>query len=121
MKSLKPHSVSLINAIVLIACSTWGYLAAEAPSMTALIPALFGVLLIGCYSRVKSENKIAAHIAVLLTLIVFLALFMPLRGAISRDDTAAMLRVGSMLVTSAVALIVFIKSFIDVRRARASD
>ncbi len=60
-----------------------------------------------------------AHIAVLLTLVVLLALFMPLRGAIAREDTLAMLRVGLMLASSALALALFVKSFIDVRRARA--
>ena len=66
----------------------------------------------------KSENKLISHIAVLLTLLLLIALFMPLSSAIGRGDLMAMLRVGLMLLTTGVALLFFIKSFIDVRRKR---
>ncbi|MEM7431071.1 MAG: hypothetical protein AAF351_03925 [Pseudomonadota bacterium] len=118
---MKPHQASLINAVVLIAMSAWAYLASDTPSVTAFIPAAFGVLLLACLPGVKAENKIVAHIAVLLTLVVLVALFMPLRGAIGREDTLAIVRVGLMMATTAFALAMFIKSFIDVRRNRASE
>ncbi len=116
---MRAHSASLLNALLLLGLSAWGYLSSDAPSLTALIPAAFGLLLCACYPGLKAENKAVAHIAVLLTLVVLLALFMPLRGAIAREDTLAMLRVGLMLASSALALALFVKSFIDVRRARA--
>ena len=115
---MRAHSASLLNALLLIALSAWGYFSSGAASFTALIPAAFGVLLLACYPGVKAENKVVAHIAVLLTLVVLLALFMPLRGALGREDPLAILRVGLMLASSALALAMFIKSFIDVRRAR---
>ena len=62
--------------------SGWGYLSSASPSPTALIPLFFGVALLLCYPGIKKENKIIAHVAVLLTLIVLVALFMPLKGAI---------------------------------------
>ena len=65
-----------------------------------------------------SENKIVAHIAVFLTLIVIIALVMPLRGALAREDTMALLRVGLMLAASIVAFVFFIKSFIEARKAK---
>ena len=116
---VKPHTTSLINAILLISLSAWGYLSSASPSFTALIPALFGVLLLACYPGVRAHNKVVSHIAVVLTLVLLIALFMPLRGAIGRDDTAAILRVGVMMTSTALALVFFVKSFIDARKQRA--
>ncbi|MEM7492468.1 MAG: hypothetical protein AAF296_03745 [Pseudomonadota bacterium] len=115
---MKAHTASLLNALTLIAMSAWAYFASETPSVTALIPAAFGVALILCLPGVKSENKIVAHIAVVLTLIVFVALFMPLRSALGRADTVAIIRIGLMMATTALAFVFFIKSFIDARKAR---
>ncbi len=113
------HTASLVNAIVLIVFSAWAYLASETPSITALIPAAFGLLLLACYKGVRDENKIVSHISVLLTALVIFGLFAPLRGAIEREDGAAIFRVGVMMATTLVALAFFIKSFIDARRRRA--
>ncbi|MEM1088138.1 MAG: hypothetical protein AAGH90_10435 [Pseudomonadota bacterium] len=115
---MKAHTASLINALTLIGMSAWAYFASETPSFTALIPAGFGLALVLCLPGVKAENKIVAHIAVILTLVVLLALFMPLRSALGRGDTLAILRVGLMMTTTAVAFMFFIKSFIDARKAR---
>ncbi|MEL6340385.1 MAG: hypothetical protein AAFQ65_10785 [Myxococcota bacterium] len=117
---MKAHIASLINALTLIAMPAWAYLSAEVPSLTALIPCAFGVALVLCVPGVKAENKVIAHIAVLLTLIVLVALFMPLRGAIGRGDGLAIARVSLMLITSVVAMVFFVKSFIDARRRRES-
>ena len=113
---MKAHNVSLVNSVILIAMSAWGYLASEAPSITALIPLFFGVILLLCYQGVKKQNKVIAHVAVLLTLVVLVALFMPLKGAIGRSDTEATVRVALMIVTSALSMVYFIKSFIDARK-----
>ncbi|MEM6498400.1 MAG: hypothetical protein AAF709_16955 [Pseudomonadota bacterium] len=114
------HSANLINAIVLLVCSIWAFVSSGAASYTALIPAGFGLLLLACHPGVKAHNKIIAHIAVLLTLVVLLALVMPLRGALAREDTMAMVRVGLMMLTGVIAMVFFIKSFIDARKARES-
>ncbi len=116
---MKPAATAnLVNAIVLIAMSAWAYLGSATPSLTALIPAGFGAALMLCHPGVKLQNKLAAHIAVVLTLMVFIALFMPLRGAVGRGDALAILRVGAMWLTSLAALIAFIRSFIAARKAR---
>lgn len=112
------HTASLINAVVLIGCSAWAYLAG-AGSMTALIPAGFGIALIACHPGVKVQNKVIAHVAVLLTLVVLIALVMPLRGAIGRGDGVGILRVVLMMATSVFAMVFFVKSFIDARKSRA--
>lgn len=112
---------NLINAFALLVMSTWGYIASDNPSLTALIPAGFGIALLICQPGVKTENKVVAHIAVLLTLLVFIALFMPLNGAISRGDTLAVVRVGVMLATSLLAIVAFVMSFIAARKAREAS
>ncbi|MEM6857481.1 MAG: hypothetical protein AAF559_06385 [Pseudomonadota bacterium] len=109
---------NLINAFVLCAMSVWGYLASDTPSLTALIPAGFGVALLICQPGVKAENKVIAHIAVLLTLLVFIALIMPLSGRLDGSDPAGLSRIVAMMATSLIALIAFIKSFIAARKAR---
>lgn len=113
------HFASLLNAIVLIGCSAWAFLTAEVGSLTMLIPAAFGIVLIACYPGVKVQNKVIAHIAVVLTLVVLLALITPLRGAIGRGDELSIFRVAAMMLTSLLALVAFVKSFIDARRSRA--
>jgi hypothetical protein len=112
------HVASLINSVFLIGFGLWGYLGSDTPSKTALIPVVFGAVLLLLYTGVKNENKIVAHIAVLLTLLVLGGLVKPLTGAIGREDCMAAVRVSVMIVSTLVALVFFIKSFVDVRRAR---
>ena len=108
---------NLLNSIVLIAVGGWGYFDGDGKSITALIPVIFGVVLLLCYSGIKKQNKVIAHIAVLVTFICLLGLFMPLNGAIERGNDTAVVRVSAMIVTSLTALIFFIKSFIENRKA----
>jgi len=114
-------SANLLNGIVLIAMSLWGYFSSESPSPTAFIPAAFGAIFLICTPMIRKHNKVVAHIAVLLTLLVILALFMPLKGAMGRGDNMAMLRIGLMIATSVLAMIAFIKSFRDARKAREAE
>lgn len=113
-------TANLLNAAMLLIMSFWGYFASDNPSLTALIPAGFGLALLMCQQGVMRQDKIIAHVAVLLTLLVFVALFMPMNGAIGRGDTPAMVRVGLMLATSLLALVAFVLSFIAARKARTA-
>lgn len=115
---MKAHTASLINAIALVALGAWGYFGSETPSPTALIPVIGGAILLALNGGVKKENKVIAHIAVVLTLILLLGLVMPLKGAFARGDQMAIIRVAIMLLTSVLAMVYFIKSFIDARKAR---
>ena len=114
---MKAHTASLMNALILIGFGLWAYLGSDSPSKTALIPVVFGVVLLALYPGVRKENKMVAHIAVLLTLLILSGLVKPLLGALDRNGLAVV-RVVVMMVSTIVALIFFIKSFIDVRRAR---
>ena len=115
---MKAYVASLVNSVILIGFGLWGYLGSETPSKTALIPVIFGAVLLSLYKGIKKEDKIVAHIAVLLTLLILGGLVKPLTAAIGREDGMAIMRVVVMLATTLIALAAFIKSFIDVRRAR---
>lgn len=115
---MKAHTMSLINAIILIAFSLWGYFSSDTPSPTALIPAGIGVVLLLLNKGVKNENKVIAHIAVLLTLIAFIGLIFPILGALKRSDNYALLRSCTMILSTIVAMVYFIKSFIDARKRK---
>lgn len=109
---------NLVNSISLITLSLSGYFSSDTPSMTALIPTFIGAILLFCTKGIKAEHKTIAHIAVFLTLLAILGLTMALKGAISRDDIMAILRVSIMVLTSVFAMIAFIQSFIRNRREK---
>ena len=114
---MNAYTAHLINSVALILIGGWGYFATS--SNTALIPVLFGVVLLSLSNGVKLENKAIAHVVVVLTLLVFVALVAkPLISAINDGDTLGTIRVGIMSLTSLIALIFFIKSFIDARKAK---
>tara|TARA_X000000950_G_scaffold277469_1_gene366954 strand:+ start:4721 stop:5071 length:351 start_codon:yes stop_codon:yes gene_type:complete len=115
---MKAHIVSLIHAFALIGLGGYGYLSSDTPSVTALIPVVFGVLLLAMNNGVKKENKVIAHIAVLLTLLIIIGLIKPLTGAMGRGDSAAVARVATMLVLGVLAMVSFVRSFIAARKAR---
>ena len=86
--------------------------------MTALIPAIAGVILLLLNNGVKAENKVIAHIAVVLTLLLILALIMPFKGSIERGNTLGMIRTAAMIITGIIAMVAFIGSFKAARKAR---
>ena len=119
---MKTHQANLLNSITLILMPLWAYLTFEGTvekpeqSITAFIPLFFGVVLLLCNGGVKKENKIIAHIAVLVTLIALLGLTMPLKAAVADGRTLSIIRVAAMLLTGSLAMISFIKSFIAARK-----
>ena len=115
---MQPAQATLLNAIVLVALGLWGYFGSESPSSTALIPVAFGVILGLTVPAIRQQNRLVAHIVVVLTLILIVALFMPLRGALERGDQAAIIRVSLMLLTSILAMIAYVRSFIQARKNR---
>jgi hypothetical protein len=117
---MKPYVINFLNAIVLITLGSWAYISSDHPSITALIPVFAGIILIGITPGFKKGNSALAHIAVLITFLILFGLIKPLTGAIGRSDALGTVRVSIMIVTSAIAMIFFIKSFIDARRENKS-
>jgi len=116
---MKASQANILNSLTLIVFGIWGaypYVLSGAGSATSLIPLLFGLLLLSLNNGMKKENKMIAHIVVLVTFVILVALIMPLKGAFERSDTMALIRVGIMLLTSLLAMITFIQSFIQARK-----
>ena len=107
-----------VNSISLFTMSIWGYI--DTNSVTALIPFFFGIILFSFGALLNKEKlvKMSAHLIVLFTLIILGALcFQVLPGAIERGGIG-LTRVIIMITTSSIAMIIFIKSFIDNRKSR---
>lgn len=116
-----PHRANLINAFMLIAMGLWGYFdfSGEVASKTALIPVGFGLLLLAATPGLVKENKAIAHAAVFFTLLIIIMLIAkPLMAALAADRTLAVVRIFLMIATGIFAMITFIKSFRDARKAR---
>ena len=111
---------NLINSISLISLGLWGFFEAfaevEWKAATALIPVVFGFILFFCTKGIKNQNKIIAHVAVLITLIAIGGLSKPLMSAIEDGRNLGIFRVSLMVLTSVIAMISFVKSFIEARK-----
>ena len=113
-----PHIANLIHATSLILLGLFGYFTSDTPSITALIPVIFGVLLVACNRGVKKQNKALAHVAVLLTFLIVISLSMPLRSSMGRGDMGAIVRILIMMSTGVFAMVSFIQSFRAARKAK---
>ena len=80
-----------------------------------MIPVFIGAVLVLLNKGIKNQNKVIAHIAVLVTLLGF-ALIMPLMRAMEDGRTDAVLRIIIMLSSTVYAMVFFVKSFVDARR-----
>ena len=112
-------NANIINSVCLIVMGLWGYF--EVSSPTALIPVGFGTVLILCTPGVKNQNKVIAHVAVLLTLVILVALAgMRLPKSIEKGGLG-LVRVFSMIGTSVLSMVCFVRSFIAARKARENS
>tara|TARA_B000000477_G_scaffold114754_1_gene111309 strand:- start:1183 stop:1527 length:345 start_codon:yes stop_codon:yes gene_type:complete len=108
---MKPHKISFVNAITLISFGLWGYIDVDY-SPTALIPVIFGIIILILNPGLKRENKVVAHIVVLLTFLILGGLVKPLMSTLESGNTMGITRVSLMMLSTLMALIVFVKSFI---------
>ncbi len=120
---MKTYQANLINSLTLILMPIWAYFTFEATelkptqSVTAFIPLFLGFVLLLCHKGVKNNNKIIAHIAVVITLIAIIGnASKPLMSALEEGRTLGIIRVSLMVLTSVIAMIAFIKSFIEARK-----
>jgi hypothetical protein len=119
------QKMNLINALTLILLGLWGYIDVSNYKLatiisfehwTALITVLFGIILLLCNKGIQNSNKAIAHVAVVLTLLVLIALIGK-RLPISIDQGGVgLFRVLAMSLSSFIAFIAFIRSFIENRK-----
>jgi hypothetical protein len=122
-------STALAFGTLLILLGVVGYVATGMVSVTALIPAAFGLLLalLGLLARQEALRKHAMHAAAALALVGFLATVSvfagPLPALLAGGDVArpaAVISRAVMAILMLVFLVLCIKSFRDARLARKS-
>lgn len=118
---MKAQRMNLINGLILVTLGGWGFIDVNTPlpetgmSLTALIPVVFGIILLLCNSGIKNSSKLIAHIAVVITLLILVGLGKPLMAQIDKGGIG-LIRVSVMMLTSILALVAFIRSFIENRK-----
>jgi hypothetical protein len=116
------QKMNLINALTLVIVGLWGFIDVNTPSLetgiswTALIPVFFGAIFLLCQKGIKNDSKIIAHIAVVLTLLILIALVGKRLPISIENGGIGLFRVTVMSLTSLLAFIIFIRSFIENRK-----
>ncbi len=119
-------NTSITVGVLLIVLGLWGYFGTGTTSLTALIPAVFGILLVisGVIARNPAKRKMGMHIAVVVGLLGFLGSVRGLTkigtllagGDVARP--AAVISQSIMAVLTGIFTILCVRSFIAARRAR---
>ena len=119
------QKMNLINALTLILLGLWGYIDVSNYKLativsfehwTALITVLFGIILLLCNKGIQNSNKAIAHVAVVLTLLVLIALVGKRLPISIEQGGVGLFRVLAMSLCSFIAFIAFIRSFIENRK-----
>ena len=121
---MKAEKMNLINALTLVILGLWGYVDVSHYELstiisfehwTALIPVVFGAILLLCHKGIENSNKVVAHIAVVVTLLILIALVGKRLPISIEQGGAGLFRVLAMSLSSLIAFVVFIRSFIENR------
>jgi hypothetical protein len=111
-----------IVGFVLIGIGVAGYIATRAASLTALIPAMVGAILLvlGLVARDPKARRHAMHAAVAFALIAALGTLPRLLPALSAGEfqRPAVIAQAAMVSALIVYVLLGVKSFIDARRTR---
>lgn len=119
--------IAIIYAVLLIVLGVGGYIVSQGVSVTALIPAFFGIPLLICGFLALKEHylKHAMHAAAVLGLLGFLGsvrglLILPrLLGGGEVTRPMAVVSQSIMALLSLIFIVLCIRSFVVVRRNRA--
>ena len=111
----KPHIVNLVYSLFIMILGLIGFFAryAEAGDLqfTALIPFIFGIIMLFLTKGIKQQNKIIAHIAVMLTMLV-----------INLDNQFLIIRKGIifllLIISSFIALTIYIIRFFKIKKTQ---
>ena len=115
-------AVTRAVGFLLILLGVVGYVATGAASITALIPAMVGaiLLILALVARKPEARKHAMHAAVALALVAVLGMVPRIVPALRAGDISrpAVIAQIVMALILAVYVLLGVKSFIDARRAR---
>lgn len=116
-------SITRYVGFALIAIGVIGYIATGGASLTALIPAMIGAILLvlAIAARSAEARKHAMHAAVAIALISMLGTLPRLVPALRGGEfqRPAVIAQAAMVLVLLVYVAMGVKSFIDARRARA--
>ena len=121
-------NITIIFGILLILLGLGGWFGSGGASITALIPAAFGIvlLILGVIARNEKARKHAMHVAVIVGLLGFFGSasgLVSLPAVLSGESVArpaAVIAKSIMAVLSLLYVARCVKSFIDARRNRAT-
>ena len=121
-------NITIAFGILLILLGLGGWFGSGGASMTALIPAAFGIvlLILGVIARNEKVRKHAMHVAVIVGLLGFFGSasgLLSLPAVLSGESVArpaAVISKSIMAVLSLLYVARCVKSFIDARRNRAT-
>lgn len=123
----KEATIAVIIGILLIAVGVLGRVLTGTSSITALIPAFFGIpiAVLGWVARAPKRTKVSMHIVAVIALLgvigtitVIPDFVTTLTSSEASGISAALLSRGAMLILCAIMLIVSVMSFVQVRRNR---
>ena len=126
----KESTIAIIIGILLIIVGVLGQVLTGTSSITALIPAFFGlpIILLGLVARTPQRTKVSMHIVAVLALLgvvgtvnVLPDLSALLTSGEASNISASVLSRGSMFLLCGIMLIVSIISFIQARRNRRKE
>ncbi len=119
---MKPAQANLVNAVVLIVAGLYGYFLILTPegkhAPTALIPAAFGIILLAMQKGVVKKDKIIAHVAVVLTLILLIVCTRQFFKVPNWEPKKYLFL--ACIISNIIALIAFIGNFIEARKNRTT-
>ena len=126
MKSLiqNPSKINLINGLVLVIAGLFGFIARYLDQndlqYTALIPSIFGIILLAMNSGLKNHNKIIAHIVVVVTLLVVIMVGSMLNKSLAADPVnVRRVAIFSVIVMSGlVSTVLYVLGFIEKRKEK---
>ena len=119
-------NVSIGFGLALIALGLWGYVTAQTPSPTALIPAAFGIVLLACglIARDPAKRKTSMHVAVVFAAFGFAGGMRGLPGLYDMitgnpvERPHAVIAQSILLLLCGIYTLLCVRSFIAARKAR---
>lgn len=121
-------STSIVSGVLLILLGIFGYvfsLLDNHASLTALIPAAFGLLLLICGFVAKSKENLRKHLMHAAVLVALVGFIIPAIRVLSKlGDFTVSLAILSQLAMSLICLVfvvLSVKSFIAARREKVNS